>query len=105
MPSGASYWSPIKIASELLWAKLEQVASLYAKGRLVDVGCGTKPYESLFTPYITEYVGVDSEGSSGLHYGSATRADVYTDCTNTKLEAESFDTLLSTQVIEHIYDT
>ena len=105
MPSGVSYWSPIKIASELLWTKLEQVASLHAKGRLVDLGCGTKPYEPLFAPYITEYVGVDFKDASSLHYGAATRADVYADCTDTKLAAASFDTLLSTEVMEHIYDT
>ena len=27
--------------------------------RLLDVGCGQKPYKSLFTPYTTSYIGVD----------------------------------------------
>ena len=103
--SGVSYRSDEKITSELLWAGLTQAAATYAKGRLVDLGCGTKPYEPLFLPHVSEYFGVDSKEASSAHYGSATRADYFADCTDTKLEAESFDTLLSTQVMEHIYDT
>ena len=103
--SGVSYWSPVKIASELLWRKLAEVAEKYAKGDLVDIGCGTKPYEPLFIPYISRYFGVDWHATSDAHYGSATRADLFADCTDTKLAGESFDTLLSTQVMEHIYDT
>lgn len=103
--SGVSYNSPVKISSELLWRGVKHAANAYAQGRLVDLGCGIKPYESLFSPYITQYVGVDWEGASEMHYGAATRADIYADCTNTRLDSESFDTLLSTQVMEHIYDT
>src|SRR5262249_50278420 len=29
------------------------------RGRLLDVGCGDKPYEHLFRPYVSEYVGVE----------------------------------------------
>jgi hypothetical protein len=95
-----SYRLPIKITATLLRAELEQVANQYAQGRLVDIGCGPKPYEPIFSPYVTDYFGVDWEGASELHYGSATMADLYADCTNTGLDSESFDTLLSTQVME-----
>lgn len=84
---------------------MAQVAKLYAHGSLIDLGCGTKPYESLFAPYVTKYFGVDWEDTNLGHYGAAARADIFVDCTDTKLIAESFDTLLSTQVMEHIYDT
>lgn len=103
--SGVSYRSDIKIASELLWSGLRKAAATYAGGRLVDLGCGTKPYEPLFQPYVTQYFGVDWEQAADAHYGAATRADHFADCTDTGLGAESFDTLLSTQVMEHIYDT
>jgi SAM-dependent methyltransferase len=102
---GISYRSPIKITATLLKASLEQVAKQYAQGSLVDIGCGTKPYETVFSGYVTDYFGVDWEGASEVHYGAATKADLYADCTNTGLISESFDTLLSTQVMEHIYDT
>lgn len=100
-----SYRSPLKITNELLWASVRQAAKTYGKGKLIDLGCGTKPYEKLFMPYVSQYFGVDWQGTSEFHYGYATKADLYADCTNTGLEAGSFDTLLSTQVIEHIYDT
>lgn len=105
LDSGVSYRSEIKITSDLLWAGLDKAAKTYAGGRLIDLGCGTKPYEKLFSPHISQYFGVDWQEASSVHYGSATRADHFADCTDTKLEAESFDTLLSTQVMEHIYDT
>jgi SAM-dependent methyltransferase len=105
LDSGISYRSDIKITNELLWSGLKQAAKSYASGRLVDIGCGTKPYEQHFLPYVTQYFGVDWEPAAGVHYGSDTRADLFADCTDTKLEAESFDTLISTQVMEHIYDT
>lgn len=105
MPSQLSYWSPIKIASDLLWDKLAQLAREYSRGKLVDIGCGTKPYKALFVPFVDSYFGVDVEGVRDVHYGSATNADLYADCTDTKLDAESFDTLLSTQVMEHVLDT
>ena len=43
------------------WLALEAARAHADLGpfRLLDVGCGQKPYESLFTPYTTAYVGVD----------------------------------------------
>lgn len=101
----ASYWSPMKITSDTLLASLAGAASKHARGRLLDLGCGTKPYEALFTPHVDSYFGVDFEGTSELHYGSTTKADLFVDGTDTKLPSESFDTLLATQVLEHVFDT
>lgn len=100
-----SYRSTLKISGELLWREMAKVSAAHAHGKLVDIGCGTRPYEPLFAPHVESYFGVDWEGAAEQHYGAATRADLYADCTDTKLAAESFDTLLSTQVMEHIYDT
>jgi hypothetical protein len=30
-----------------------------ASGRLLDIGCGAKPYEADFAPYVDEYVGLE----------------------------------------------
>ena len=29
----------------------------YLSGRLIDIGCGTKPYAEMMAPYVTEHVG------------------------------------------------
>ncbi len=105
MASSLSYWSPVKIASELAWRGLAEAAPKHARGRLVDLGCGARPYEELFRPHVTSYFGVDFGDTAALHYGEATKADLMVNGTDTKLPAGSFETLLSTQVLEHVYDT
>lgn len=59
----------------------------------------------IFKPHIGSYFGVDYKSSAESNYGEQTNADLYVDCTETGIDKESFDTLLSTQVMEHIYDT
>jgi SAM-dependent methyltransferase len=104
-PISYSYFDVFKIAGELLLGKLEELAPKYARGKLIDLGCGTKPYAAIFSKYVDSYFGVDFKDTADAHYGASTRADLYADCTDTGLAAGSFDTLLSTQVMEHIYET
>lgn len=67
-------------------------------GRLLDVGCGSRPYEQLFAT--TGYVGleVDTPANRALK-----RADVYYDGTTFPFEDASFDTVLCNQVLEHVF--
>src|ERR1051325_8669618 len=46
----------------LLWEVISEVAPR-ARGRLLDVGCGQRPYEVLFRPYVTEYIGIEHEAT------------------------------------------
>ncbi len=101
---GVSYLSATKITRDNL-AKALSRATCYVKGDLVDLGCGTKPYETLFRPYLTSYLGIDHPETAKANYGTETIADVYADVAATGLEAEKFDTLLSTQVMEHVFET
>ncbi len=103
--SDRSYWSPMKITRETIDRSLAAAASKHARGRLLDLGCGTKPYEALFAPFVDSHFGVDFGGTTELHYGHATRADLLVDGTDTKLPSGSFETLLCTQVLEHVFET
>ncbi len=80
-----------------LFSDLE-AASVHARGRLLDLGCGNKPYEALFASRVREHVGCDVVQSSGR------RVDVLCPATDLPFADTSYDTVLITQVIEHVAD-
>jgi hypothetical protein len=59
----AADWIDLELS--LVIAALREVAP-QAHGRLLDVGCGSKPYESIFRPYVTDYVGVEHESTFSM---------------------------------------
>jgi len=61
--------------------------------RLLDVGCGAKPYLPLFAPYAAEYVGVDPVENP--------HADLVGSVEDLPVADESFDVVLCNQVLEH----
>lgn len=81
-----------------LFRDLEQTISKYASGKLLDIGCGNKPYELMFAGKITEYLGCDVVQSS------LNKVDVICEATNIPLPSSNFETILSTQTIEHVAD-
>ena len=44
--------------------ELKKAIECYANGKLLDIGCGNKPYESWSKDYVTEYIGCDIIQSS-----------------------------------------
>ena len=64
--------------------------------RLLDVGCGPKPYESFFAPYVSSYVGVDPVDNP--------RAELKGAVENLPVDDGSFDVVLCSQVLEHCDD-
>jgi SAM-dependent methyltransferase len=70
------------------------------KGKLIDFGCGSKPYRSLFV--VEEYIGVDyyNEGHPHDHE----QIDVFYDGKNLPFESGYFDSVLCSEVFEHIFN-
>jgi SAM-dependent methyltransferase len=63
--------------------------------RLLDVGCGTKPYAPLFAGNVAEYVGVDVANPEAELEGTVEAIPV---------PDASFDVVLCTQTLEHAVD-
>lgn len=69
------------------------------QGRLLDVGCGTKPYQTLFT--VDQYVGLDIDTEVSRAHGVA---DHLYDGKKFPLEDAAFDSALCNQVLEHVFE-
>lgn len=67
----------------------------YVHGKLLDIGCGVKPYRSLFNA--DQHLGVDWPGS-----GHELNVEAFANAQSLPFADQSFDTLLCTEVIEHL---
>ena len=72
---------------------VERALATHATGRLLDVGCGEKPYRTIRSA-VREWVGFDDPANP--------IADVHGSADALPFEDGSFDTVLCTQVIEHV---
>ncbi|MDQ6901850.1 MAG: class I SAM-dependent methyltransferase, partial [Bacteroidota bacterium] len=90
--SGINYLHYIHFHRDLLTA-----ISGYAKGEVLDIGCGNKPYEKNFT-HATNYVGCD------IIQSDLKKVDVMCAANAIPLARGTFDTIFSTQTIEHVED-
>ena len=80
------------------WLEREaaQAHERYGRYRLLDVGCGDKPYLPFFEPFAASYVGVDPvENPMAEMQGSVEALPV---------ENASYDVVLCAQVLEHCDD-
>ena len=70
------------------------------EGRILDVGCGTRPYEKLFTA-CTGYVGVEIDTPATRQAGNA---DYFYDGQTLPFDSETFDGVVLNEVLEHVFN-
>jgi len=78
--------------------QLLDYAERYLSGNLLDIGCGTKPYKDMLSPFVEEHVGVDHEET--LHDKS--NVDLFGTAYEIPSDNESFDSAICTAVLEHL---
>jgi len=78
-----------------------ETAKKYAKGKLLDIGCGRMPYRKAFLPFVDSYTGVDHPEISSL-YSSDIKPDVLADAKELPFPKNTFDIALMFQVLEHV---
>jgi SAM-dependent methyltransferase len=78
-----------------LQSEASRAARDLGRYRVLDVGCGIKPYYPFFEPYASEYVGVDVANPA---------ADLEGAVESLPVPDGSFELVLCTQVLEHAED-
>lgn len=81
-----------------LYSSLKKAINNYASGELLDIGCGNKPYLSWIQSSVNKYIGCD------IIQSSSNCVDILCEATKIPLPDNSFDTVFSTQTIEHVGD-
>lgn len=95
-PHRPTWQQPLHLHLDPLWRELQRALGELS-GRVIDVGCGHKPYRALVGPGVTEYVGVDREdGDADADVRALAHALPFSDGT--------FDAAISLQVMEHLRD-
>jgi SAM-dependent methyltransferase len=84
------------LTTVMLESSLRRCAS-FVKGAVLDVGCGARPYEKTFFAGASNYVGMD-------YLSDRSRPDVISSALQIPFRDESFDTVVSTEVLEHVPD-
>ena len=72
----------------------------YLKGKLLDFGCGNKPFKDLFG--VDEYIGLDLEQSDNIEVNQD--ADVSYDGKTIPFDDNHFDSILASEVFEHVFN-
>lgn len=80
-----------------------EMATKYASGTLLDIGCGRMPYKNKFLPFIKKYIGLDHPEVAKLYKGKE-KPDILADTTKVPLPNGSCDTITCFQVLEHLPD-
>jgi SAM-dependent methyltransferase len=71
-------------------------------GCLLDFGCGSKPYKNFFN--VEKYIGVDIINRGHPHETELDEIDVYYNGNVLPFKDESFDSVFSSEVFEHVFN-
>lgn len=90
--------NPFYFARSNLYVALVPLAARIS-GRMLDVGCGSKPYAALFQ--VSAYVGLELDSPEAR---ATKQADFFYDGQTFPFADGSFDALFASQVFEHVFN-
>ncbi len=90
--------NPFYFARKGLYKNISELAE-NLHGKLVDIGCGIKPYINLFK--VDEYIGLEIDNAKNRNHK---HADVLYDGKVIPFKNNTFDSILLTQVFEHVFN-
>jgi SAM-dependent methyltransferase len=90
--------NPFFLARRALYLRIKSLA-YHITGTVLDIGCGSKPYQFLFP--CNEYVGIDIESAKARHHS---KADIFFNGDLLPFESDHFDSIICTQVLEHVFE-
>lgn len=99
-----SWWAVVFHPHFIIRRRLQQAIAERAdrlEGNILDLGCGSKPYERYFRR-AKRYVGVDIAESGHDHETS--KVDLFYDGATLPFEADVFDGVVSFETFEHIFN-
>ena len=91
---------PLYFIRKGLYNNISEIASNF-KGKLLDFGCGAKPYQELFVN-VDEYVGVDFNSECHSHKDEV--IDFYYNGEVLPFENNTFDSIFTSEVFEHVFN-
>jgi len=80
---------------------LRNLLPKYVKGKLVDIGCGEKPYVDVIKRYVAEHIGVDHQDT----LRDKCNIDRFGTAYDIPAEDGEFDSAICTAVMEHLEET
>lgn len=77
-------------------------AKRYAKGKLIDIGCGNMYARDALKAQISDYTGVDYPMTKQM-YPTSRKPEILAEASSIPVSKESFDTALMLTVVEHLF--
>lgn len=99
----SSWFFSEHLERKLILDSLREAAPL-ARGMLLDIGCGQKPYAPLFAATVDRHLGIDYPATVDQHMSAGyepPQVDIYGSGDALPLADRSVNTVLCTQVLEH----